>query len=85
MKRLQDVGVTATHVCGNKHYDEAVAGKYQFGMLVNTSTDILHIIILSCSVFISPESAVAQPWRGLFQSKTLSVVAIDEAHCIPEW
>ena len=80
------MGVTATHVCGNKHYDEAVAGKYQLVyMLANTSTDILHIIILSCSVFISPASAVAQPWRGLFQSKTLSVVAINEAHCIPEW
>jgi len=40
---------------------------------------------------MSPESAVSPPWRELFKSshagfgKELAVVAIDEAHCIPEW
>jgi len=40
---------------------------------------------------MSPESAVSPPWRELFKSshacfeKEPAVVAIDEAHCIPEW
>ena len=38
---------------------------------------------------MSPESAVVPPWRGIFQcpffTRNLAVVAIDEAHCIPEW
>ena len=34
---------------------------------------------------MSPESAVVPPWRGIFVSHNISLVAIDEAHCIPEW
>ena len=41
------------------------------------------------AVFMSPESAVTQPWRGIFTTpkyKTnLTLVAVDEAHCIFEW
>ena len=40
-------------------------------------------------VFMSPESAVSPPWRGIFESpvfkKNLAVLAVDEAHCISEW
>ena len=40
-------------------------------------------------VFMSPEHAVAPPWRGLFCcdyfKRHLAVVAIDEAHCIADW
>ena len=40
-------------------------------------------------VFMSPEVAVRSPWRKiyltLFFKKHLALVAVDEAHCIPEW
>ena len=40
-------------------------------------------------VFMSPEKAVQSPWRNIFQTpyykKHLTLVAVDEAHCIPEW
>lgn len=40
-------------------------------------------------VFVSPELVVRSPWRNLFQTahfkKHLVLVAVDEAHCIPEW
>jgi hypothetical protein len=42
-----------------------------------------------CTVFMSPETAVKPPWRNIFQTphfkKVLALVAVDEAHCIPEW
>ena len=38
---------------------------------------------------MSPEIAVDKPWRDIFTSthfkKELVIVAIDEAHCIPQW
>ena len=38
---------------------------------------------------MSPETAVAANWRKLFAhtyiKQKLVLVAIDEAHCIPEW
>ena len=38
---------------------------------------------------MSPESAISLPWRNIFRSpyfeENLALVAIDEAHCIPEW
>ena len=38
------------------------------------------------TVFLSPEKAVSQPWRGIFSSDLqLALVAIDEAHCVYEW
>ena len=40
-------------------------------------------------VFMSPEAATTRPWRAIFGEayfKTnLSLLAIDEAHCITEW
>lgn len=40
-------------------------------------------------VFMSPELAVHAPWRNIFQTtyfkRHLALVAVDEAHCIPEW
>ena len=40
-------------------------------------------------ILLSPESAVSPPWRDIFGSlffkQHLAVVAIYEAHCIPEW
>lgn len=40
-------------------------------------------------VFMSPEMAVKAPWRNIFQAphfkEHLALVAVDEAHCIPEW
>ena len=36
-----------------------------------------------------PEVAVYPPWRNIFRNSSfkekLAVIAIDEAHCIPEW
>ena len=41
------------------------------------------------AVFVSPEIIVRPPWRNIFQTtffkKNLVMVAVDEAHCIPEW
>lgn len=38
---------------------------------------------------MSPELAVKSPWRDIFQTayfrKHLTLIAVDEAHCIPEW
>ena len=34
---------------------------------------------------MSPETAVTNPWRTVFTSANLALVAIDEAHCIAEW
>ena len=38
---------------------------------------------------MSPETAVSAEWRKMFDSayvkQQLVLVAIDEAHCIPEW
>ena len=38
---------------------------------------------------MSPEIAVQPPWRNVFCTpffkKHLTLVAVDEAHCIPEW
>lgn len=40
-------------------------------------------------VFMSPEVAVNPPWRNILRAphfkEHLALVAIDEAHCIPEW
>ena len=40
-------------------------------------------------VFMSPETAISRPWRGLFGEShfkaNLIMVAVDEAHCIYEW
>ena len=40
-------------------------------------------------VFMSPEVGVQCPWRNIFQTtvfkKHLALLAVDEAHCIPEW
>ena len=40
-------------------------------------------------VFMSPEIAVSGEWRKMFDSayvkQQLVLIAIDEAHCIPEW
>ena len=41
VKKLEDVGVTAMRVHGNRHYDEALAGKYQFGMLQTACSEVL--------------------------------------------
>ena len=46
----------------------------------------MHVVII---VFMSPEIAVRPPWRNIFQTslfkERLALVAVDEAHCIPEW
>lgn len=38
---------------------------------------------------MSPEVAIAQPWRNVFMSPSLKqnlvLVSVDEAHCICEW
>ena len=38
---------------------------------------------------MSPEIAVRPPWRNIFSTpffkEHLTLVAVDEAHCIPEW
>ena len=38
---------------------------------------------------MSPEVVVNPPWRSVLRASTfssrLAVVAVDEAHCIPEW
>ena len=41
-------------------------------------------------VFMSPESTQDKSWREIFHSKSvfkkrLSILAVDEAHCISEW
>ena len=51
--------------------------------------DIRFLVVSFTIVLMSPEHAVAPPWRNVFGSplfkKNLAVVAVDEAHCIPEW
>ena len=34
---------------------------------------------------MSPETAIADPWRKLLKEAKVALVAIDEAHCISEW
>lgn len=51
---------------------------------------VVHVIMTSyILVFVSPEVAVRSPWRNIFNTplfkKHLALVAVDEAHCIPEW
>ena len=57
-------------------------------ILLNFTYDAMCIIII-LPVFLSPENATRPPWRNIFQSpffkKHLILVAVDEAHCIPEW
>ena len=37
-------------------------------------------------MFMSPETATTNPWRGIFKEKiNLACVCVDEAHCIFEW
>lgn len=42
-------------------------------------------ITLHALVFMSPETAVSDPWRTIFRSDKVVLIAIDEAHCITEW
>ena len=50
---------------------------------------VVYALDFPVSVFMSPETAVCPPWRGIFQSpyfkQHLALVVVDEAHCIPEW
>lgn len=43
--------------------------------------------IVCITVFISPETAQSKEWRSLFceLKGRIATVAVDEAHCIPEW
>ena len=38
---------------------------------------------------MSPEAATTRPWRKIFEEEyfkaNLSLLAVDEAHCITEW
>lgn len=71
--------------------EDVVVGKYRFGMLYKNNT--VKCIICNWytlnSVFMAPECAVSTPWRNVFMNqdfnKRLSVIAVDEAHCIFEW
>ena len=40
-------------------------------------------------MFVAPEVIVHAPWRGIFEcpifKRRLCLIAVDEAHCIPEW
>ena len=50
---------------------------------------LFKIIMLPLIVFMSPETATQAPWRNIYQTsyfkEHLVLVAVDEAHCIPEW
>jgi superfamily II DNA helicase RecQ len=56
------------------------------GVLYPVSIILQHAFVV---VFLSPELAVHSPWRNMFQTahfkKHLALIAVDEAHCIPEW
>ena len=61
----------------------ALSGEYRFGMVVKFSNKTSNICIIL--VFMSPETAVRDPWRRIFSCDKLVIVAFDEAHCIAEW
>lgn len=82
------MGVTAIHIgvsCCSM-YSAVSGGDYRFGLC-----PLIKIMAYACYniVFMSPEIAVQPPWRNIFQTphfkKHLTLVAVDEAHCIPEW
>ena len=42
MRQLQDAGITAVHVSGNEHFDDALAGKFQVYDNVNLHQRVRH-------------------------------------------
>ncbi len=65
---------------------------YRFGMLIESISSVSPVLCGSSSntaVLMSPETAVARPWKELFREPyfkaNLALVAVDEAHCIQEW
>ena len=70
-------------------YQSVSEGGYRFGWLYFSPVHVMYALDFPVSVFMSPETAVCPPWRGIFQSpyfkQHLALVAVDEAHCIPEW
>ena len=65
---------------------DLVKGRVSFCVIIITYVHILHKY---CVVFMSPESAMTRPWRKIFSEpffkSNLTLLAIDEAHCITEW
>ena len=50
---------------------------------------IIMVYVSFCEAFVSPEVAVGAAMRKLLAEshykQTLVLIAVDEAHCIPEW
>lgn len=68
-------------------YEPVSIGEYRFGWSWMSIFYVIQNII--SLVFMSPETVIRAPWRNIFQTvhfrKHLFLVAVDEAHCIPEW
>ena len=46
---------------------------------------IRNLTVCVVSVFMSPETAITNPWRNVFRERKIAMVAVDEAHFILEW
>ena len=89
MKLLHDAGITAVHIgTGSSLYEAVSLGEYRFGWYMFVRVHCYYNGIGDL-VFMSPEVAVGSPWRKIFQTsylkKHLALIAVDKAHCIPEW
>ena len=72
MRQLCTAGIKALRVSGNEQFDEALEGRFRFGMqnihIVHWCVDAMFLCTI---VVMSPEHAVSLPWKKYLEALSL--------------